>query len=413
MSGAHGARREPVDVAIVGGGVIGAASAYHLALAAPHLRVALLEQDHVGSGSTARSFAAYRKQFRSRVHVLSSVVSQRELERFEALAGADVGLRQIGYLFLYRDEDALAQAAGAVALQRECGVDDVEVLTGAEVARRFPFVDGGVRGATWCPSDGYLDPWGMAVGYAEAARRQGVDVRVGARVADLVLEGGRVAGVLLADGTVQPAGQVVLATGAWTRRLAPVVPITPVKRYVYTSPRIRGRDVSAFPMTVLDLGPYVRSEARESLAWGFDERPTEPTGAEAAARPGLPDEPDYAVEPGFGRDHDEYGYEILLRLSEAIGFFLEEEVGIADAACGYYEVTPDHRVVIDHVPDRPGLVVAAGASGHGIMHAPAYGMLVADLLLDRPARIEGAREAYALGPLLRGEARPDPETMII
>lgn len=404
--------REPVDVAIVGAGVIGAATAYYLAEAAPGLRIALFEQDHVGAGSTARSFAAYRKQFRSRIHVLASVVSQREFERFEAISGHDVGLRQIGYLFLYRDPDALDRAAAAVSLQRECGVDDVVVLRDAEVRARFPFVDGPVVGATWCPSDGYLDPLAVAAGYTEAARRRGVSVHQGARVDEVVVREGRVAGVRVGQDLVR-AEQVVLATGAWMRALAPHVPIAPVKRYVYVSPRIKERDVSSFPMTVLDLGPYVRSEARESLAWGFDERPAEPTADEVRAAAPLPPRPDYSIEPGYGRDHDEYGFEILLRLSEGMSFFLEEEIGIADASCGYYEVTPDHRVIIDRDPQVSGLVFAAGASGHGIMHAPAYGMLAADLLLDRPARIEGAREAFALGPLLRGEARPDPETMII
>jgi sarcosine oxidase, subunit beta len=401
-----------VDVAIVGAGAIGAATAYYLAQAAPQLKVALLEQDHVGGGSTTRSFAAYRKQFRSRIHVLSSVVSQREFERFEEIAGHDCGLRQLGYLFLYRDGDALDRAAEAVALQRELGVADVSVLRQGDVRAKFPFVDGPVAGATWCPSDGYVDPLAVAMGYAEAARRLGVEVRQGARVSSIEARDGRVVGVRLGDELLR-AEQVVLATGAWQRRLAPHVPIAPVKRYIYISPRIKARDVSAFPMTILDLGPYVRSEARESLAWGFDERPVEPSPGEVARAAPLGDAPDYSIEPGFGRDHDEYGFEVLLKLSEAMSFFLEEEIGIADASCGYYEVTPDHRVIIDRDPAVSGLLHAAGASGHGLMHAPAYGMLAADLVLDRPARLEGGREAFALGPLLRGEPRPDPETMII
>lgn len=407
------ATREPVDVAVVGAGVIGAATAFHLLKARPGLRVALVEGDHVGNGSTARSFAAYRKQFRSRAHIASSVVSQRELEQFQQVVGSDVGLRKIGYLFLYRDPAALERAAEGVATQRACGVDDVVVLTGAQVAEKFPFVDKPVAGASWCPSDGYLDPLAVATGYANAVKTLGGRLHVQTRVEDVLVEGGKVRGVRLAGGDVLPAEQVVLATGAWMKRLAPHVPVAPVKRYVYVSPAIKERDVSSFPMTVLDLGPYVRSEARVSLAWGFDERPLEPTADEVRALPGLPDAPDYSIPSEYGTDHEAYGFEILLRLSEAMGFFLEEEIGIADASSGYYEVTPDHRVIIDRDPKTSGLVLAAGASGHGIMHAPAYGMLTADLVLDRPARIEGAREAFALGPLLRGERRPDPETMII
>jgi glycine/D-amino acid oxidase-like deaminating enzyme len=217
-----------------------------------------------------------------------------------------------------------------------------------------------------------------------------------------------------ADGELLRAERVVIATGAWMRRLAPHVPVAPVKRFLYISPRIKTRDVSEFPMTILDLGPYMRSEARASLAWGFDERPSAPSAEEIPRAPPLPDAPDYAIEPGFGAgDLDGYGYEILLRLSEAMSFLLEEPIGIADASCGYYEMTPDNRVIVDRDPTVSGLFYAAGASGHGIMHAPAIGMTAADVVLGRPTRIEGAGEAFALGPLLRGEPRPDPEDMII
>jgi sarcosine oxidase subunit beta len=410
LSGAM--NREPVDVAIVGAGVIGAATAYYLSQLDPKLRIAIVEQDHVGAGSTSRSFAAYRKQFRSRIHILASVTSQRELERFPEITGTDPGQRKLGYLFLYRDQAELDKAAVAVTRQRELGVDDAVVLTAAEVKSKWPYVDGQLAGATWCPSDGYFDPLAIASGYANAVRERGVRLMNGTRVVGLESHGGKIIGVRLPDGILR-AEKVVLATGAWTRRLAPHVPLAPVKRYIYTSHPIKQRDVSTFPMTILDVGPYIRSEARVSLSWACDERPREPEASEIPNVPGLPDQPDYEIPSEFGRDHDAWGTEILVRLSEVMSFILEEELGIADASSGYYEVTPDHRIVIDRDPHLAGLFIAAGASGHGIMHGPAYGMLAADLVLDRAPRIEGAREAFALAPLLRGEKRPDPETMII
>ncbi|MEZ0228789.1 MAG: NAD(P)/FAD-dependent oxidoreductase [Planctomycetota bacterium] len=406
--------REPVDVVIVGAGVIGAATAYHLAVADPRLKIAIIEQDHVGHGSTARSFAAYRKQFRSRVHIQASVLSQRELEGFEKLTGISPGMRQIGYLFLYSDQAQLDYAAQAVSRQRELGVPDAVVLTPAQIRDKWPYIDGKLAGATWCPSDGYLDPLGIAMGYVEAAKARGVQVLQGSRVTAIEHGPTGVEGVRLGDRLVR-ASRVVLALGAWMKRLAPEVPIAPVKRYIYTTPPLKQRDVSAFPMTILDLGPYVRCEARVSLAFAFDEQPVAPSPEEIPGVPPLPDQPDYNIAPGFGANDGVEGYatQIMIRLSEAMSFWLEEEIGIADASCGYYEVTPDHRCVIDRAPRISGLYFVAGASGHGIMHGPAYGMLAADLILDRPARIEGAREAFALGPLLRGEMRPDPEDMII
>src|SRR5207245_952643 len=104
------------------------------------LKIAVVEQDHVGHGSTARSFAAYRKQFRSRIHIRASIVSQRELETFDEIAGHSAVMRKIGYLFLYRDEAELDEAAAAVSRQRELGVDDVVVLTGAQVREKWPYI---------------------------------------------------------------------------------------------------------------------------------------------------------------------------------------------------------------------------------------------------------------------------------
>lgn len=409
-------QHDPVDVVVVGAGAIGAATAYYLSVADPKLKIALVEQDHVGMGSTARSFAAYRKQFRSKIHIRASVLSQREYERFPELTGGhECGLRQIGYLFLYSNPEELENAAVAVKRQQELGVPDATVLTASQLRDKFPFCDGPLAGATWCPSDGYIDPLAVAMGFAAGAKDRGVRVLQTTRVTSLEVSNKRVQGVRLGtSGDLLKASKVVLATGAWAKRLAPLVPLAPVKRYVYTSPAIKGRDVTSFPMTILDLGPYIRTEARHSLAWACDERPAEPEPGEIPSLPGLPDEPDYDIGPGFGAGADEYGFEILLKLSAGMSFLLEEEIGIAASLCGYYETTPDHRVVIDdRYPDVAGLVVAAGASGHGMMHAPAYGMLATDLVLDRPMRIEGARESFALGPLLEGEKRPDPETMII
>jgi sarcosine oxidase subunit beta len=405
--------RESVDVAIVGAGVIGAATAYYLSVADPKLKITVIEQDHVGHGSTARSFAAYRKQFRSRVHIRASVISQRVLEDFEKIAGHSAGMRKIGYLFVYRDQAELDNAASAVTRQRELGVDDVVVLDGAQVREKFPYIDRPVAGATWCPSDGYLDPLAIATGYLDAAKARGVTVTQMSRVRGIEAHGGNLEGVWVGN-DLQRAGRVVLATGAWMRRLAPEVPLAPVKRYLYTTPPIKQRDVSGFPMTIIDLGPYVRTEARASLAFAFDERPAIPPPSEIKNVAPLPDEPDYSIEPGFqANDMEGWATEIMIRFSEVMSFWLEEEIGVADASCGYYEVTPDHRIVIDHHPKVSGLYIAGGASGHGIMHGPAYGMLTADLVAGRPPRIEGGREAFALGPLLRGEIRPDPEDMII
>lgn len=412
-----------VDVVVVGAGVIGASVAWHLAArsGAERRRVLLLDKGAVAAGSTSRSAAAFRQQFSAVQHVQMSLYSGEAYRRFPRELGVEPVFHENGYLFLYSEADAFARAAERVARQQQLGVKDARALAPSEVDRlpglAGAFDVGRLAGATWCPSDGFLRPSEIASAYASGAQRAGALLQQQAEVTAIERQGGRVTGVVV-DGRHRVAcDTVVLAAGWWSRAVAEAagapIPVVAVKRYLYVTSQFRTRRVEHFPLVVGDLGPYARPE-HNGLMMGWDERPTRPAGSHGYPpppqdAPRLDAEQD-TIEPGYGRGVEDYGVEVLAALAEYMPW-LADEAGVEHATCGYYEVTPDDKAILGEDPRVPGLVHASGFSGHGIMHAPAAGRAVADLITGAPPLFD--LRAFALEPLLRGEARPDPEKMVI
>src|SRR5262245_58226027 len=164
------------DVVVVGGGVVGAATAWYLT-ERKGLRVTVLEAQAVAAGSTSRSAAGFRQQFSSRGHVRMSRYSREVYEAFPTTFGVAPVFVQNGYLFLYSDAEAMEAARGRIAFQRGEGVADVAALSPREVDA-LPGLSGvfdvaTLVGASWCPSDGFLRPTEIASTFLDAARKRG------------------------------------------------------------------------------------------------------------------------------------------------------------------------------------------------------------------------------------------------
>jgi len=411
-----------VDVVVVGAGAVGAATAWYLTQE-KGLSVAVVEARAVAAGSTSRSAAAFRQQFGNRAHVRMSLFSRRVYETFPAEFGGAPVFLQHGYLFTYSDPKAMAAARTRVDWQVSEGVTDAVALAPSEIDA-LPRLAGVFRtdelaGATWCPTDGFLRPTEIAAGFIEGARRRGASLHVGARVTAVESKNGRVCAVRVAGrvtGRIETRA-VVVAAGWWSNPVASLagcpIPVTAVKRYLYVTPQFSTRRVDHFPLVVRDLGAYARPESN-GLMMGWDRRPSGPPGMDRFPSPAqdaadLEDAQD-RIEEGFGRGIDEYGIEVLAELANVMPW-LEDEGGVEHVTCGYYEVTPDDTAILSEDPRLIGLFHASGFSGHGIMHAPAAGRAVADLVLGRtpPFPMEG----FALAPLLRNESRAGRETMVI
>jgi glycine/D-amino acid oxidase-like deaminating enzyme len=403
-----------VDVCIVGAGISGASIAWHLVKDSKK-SVLVLDAGPRAGGSTARSAAAFRHQFSSRSSIEMSLLSSREYAGFRQQFGCEEVFSRNGYLFLWSEKDAVEAAESRVAFQRERGVPDVEMLTPARVREKFPWVDHpGLQGASWCPHDGFLKPDLVAATYLEDAVVRGATLRQYSPVTGIETSGGAVKAVVVAGAHRVEAEVVVNAAGPWSNAVATLagapIPVTPVKRYLYFTNQIYGEGVPRWPLTVLDLGVYGRPEM-QGLMLGWDERPDKPDGWDRFPPPAvdarrLNDD----IEPGFGIGENDYGFEVLVKMAEWIPM-LGEKAGLDHATCGYYEVSPDEKAIVSWDPRVRGLLHATGFSGHGVMHAPATGILSTDLILGRPSAVD--MRALSLGPLLRNEERDDPERMVI
>lgn len=383
---------QKASVIVVGAGVIGCSIAFQLARMGQRNVVVIEREALPGSGSTSRANGGIRAQFTTETNVRMSLLSMEILDALEDEIGQPPVYRKAGYLFLTDNPLKLAAMERAARFQRGFGVA-VEILDAADVRRRVPWVAGAnLAGGTFGARDGFIDPGRLCAFFASAAAHDGVAFRYGQEVvAAEEREGGFV--LRTADGGAFASPVVVNAAGAWSARLARLVgvdvPVEPVRRHLFLTGPVRDLP-SEIPMTIdADTGVLVRREGERVLvAW---------SNADEA--------------PGFDTTCDP---EFVLRFAGALEtrFPTVAAAGIDQRRswAGLYEVTPDHHAILGPVHGHPGLVLATGFSGHGVMHAPAAGRCVAEMI--RRGRSESVDvEALSLGRFARGELIH--ETMVL
>ena len=359
------------DVVIIGAGVVGTSIAYHLAKLGCR-DVVVLEKNYIGSGSTEKCAGGIRQQFSTEINIRLSMESIRFFEQFEEHTGHVADFRQHGYLILATVEDELMTFHRNVDMQRGLGVK-VDLLTPREIAELVPGLNlDGVLGATYCPDDGYADPYSVVSGFASAARGLGVKIREETEVIGIELRGNEVRAVLTTGGRIETP-VVVNAAGAYAGVIGRMVdldiPVRPSKRHVFItepvfrrSSRLGGLNRVDLPMVVdFHNGFWFR---REGLCLIFGMRnPGEPVGF------------DISVDWGFLTDT--LAPLACQRLPSLIN------IGITRAQAGLHSDTPDYMAILGETPAVGGLYLACGFSGHGFMHSPASGRLMAELILQK------------------------------
>jgi sarcosine oxidase subunit beta len=354
---------ERTQVVIIGAGVMGASVAYHLTQRG-YTDIVILEKDAAEiSGSTARSAAGVRHQFSSPTNVLLSRYSIAKLREFDQEVGGNAELHQVGYLFLIDDETAWEAYQRSTAMQRELGVR-TQLLTPAEAAELVPLDPTGLVGATFGPDDGYCDPYGIALGYLRAAQARGVRLLREAAVTAIDVTGGRINGVHTAQGPIA-CDIVVNCAGPWAGAVGALaglqIPVLPYRRNVYMTTPFPAIP-APIPLTIdVGSGFYMRKEGGSILMGRSN--PYEPSSFTTTVDW---DWLDQVLEAGLHR------------------FPILEQAGLAEQQCwaGLYEITPDNNPILGRHPDLDGYLDASGFSGHGIMHAPATGMLISEEILD-------------------------------
>ncbi|SFT83974.1 sarcosine oxidase subunit beta [Geodermatophilus amargosae] len=348
------------SVVVIGGGVMGLATAYELATAGVP-DVVLLDRDAFGAGSTCKAAGGVRAMFSDPLNVALGARSLETFRDFPARFGQEIDFAPVGYLFLLSTPQAVADFEAAVAVQNSLGVPS-RMVDVAEAVRLSPLVDAdGLLAAAFSPTDGHCTPESVVLGYASAARRAGATLLPQCAATGIDVDGGRITAVRTAAGTIR-TDTVVCAAGAWSAEVGAWtgvdLPVTPLRRQVLVTEPVPGLDPHT-PFTIdFETSFYFHREGR-GLLMGMSD----------------PDE-----TPGFRLTRSDAW---LPRLAAAIERRAPAVagVGVASGWAGLYEMTPDHNALIGRATDVEGFLYATGFSGHGFLMGPAVGEVVRDLYL--------------------------------
>jgi glycine/D-amino acid oxidase-like deaminating enzyme len=349
------------DIIIIGGGVMGASTAYHLAARGQRNIVLLEKEDFFGLGATGRCAGGVRYQFSTEVNIRLSLHSLPMLERFKDEIGQAIDYKKTGYLFLLTNHEEVQVFKHNVDLQNRLGAR-TEWLTGDEIRHMLPMMRlDDVLAGSFNPRDGLVDPNGVVMGYIGAAQRLGVTTLTSTPVTAIETHSGKVSGVVT-SGQMIFAPLVADATGPWSGRTSQLagieVPVTPIRRQWLTT--------SAIPELPSDF-PFVIDFA-QSLYF----HPEGPGLLTGMSNPQEKSSFDQNIDPEWELVHMEAAIKRMPLL---------ERVGLSSRLAGLYEVTPDDHPIFGKTP-IDGYYVISGFSGHGFMHGPISGKLMSEIILD-------------------------------
>lgn len=349
------------DFIIIGGGVMGASTAYHLTTRSQKNVLLLEKEDFFGLGATGRCAGGVRYQFATEINIRLSLESLPMLEHFAEEIGQEIDYRKCGYLFLLTNNEEVAAFQRYVDLQIRLGAR-TEWLSGDEIRKRLPMMQlEDVLAGSFNPRDGLVDPNSVVVGYISAAQRSGTQALTSTPVTGILIISGHVVGVETPNQTIF-APVVVDATGPWTSLTSQMagirIPVTPLRRQWLTT--------TPLPELPPDF-PFVIDFA-QSLYF-HREGPGLLTGMSNPNEiPGY----DQNIDPDWELFHMEAA---IARLP------LLEKAGLASRLAGLYEVTPDAHPIFGKTPVQ-GYYIVTGFSGHGFMHGPIAGKLMTEIILD-------------------------------
>jgi len=395
---------ETADVVIIGSGIVGSSVAYHLARAGCTNVLVIEREAHQGKGSTGKSMGGVRAQFSTPVNIQMSRYSIEFFSKFDEVVGHPADYRAHGYLFCATNENHLAYLKANREQQIALGVTNVEWVSPEDIVKMVPQLrTDDVLGGTFCPTDGFVDPHSVMMGFMLNARERGARLWLDTKVTGIEVEPSQsnsnrleagdarqIAGVETTRGFV-PTRVVVNAAGPWAAAVAKMagaeLPVEPLRRQLVPTEPF---DLlpKRFPMVIdMSTGFHFRREGKGILLAWNDPKET----------------------PGFKTEFDSTFVEkILTHAASRVPVLAEAEVNPRRAWAGLYEMTPDHHAIIGPAPNVKGLYFVNGFSGHGVMHSPASGRVAADLILQGHSDLIDATqlsvERFAKGKLLEETA---------
>ena len=374
------------EIIIIGGGIIGASIAYHLAQKGAK-GVVLLEKGRLGEGSTGKCVGGIRAQFSTAINIRFSLESLKTWDNFEDLTGVDVGFRKVGYLFLATTEEEWKIFQKNVLLQQSFNVP-VELLSPSEIHHRWPYLKvDDLQGGSYSPQDGFAGPYEAMSGFIRGARKSGVKIYEGTAVQEILQKGGNVTGVATPEGRVE-APIVINAAGphaAEVGKMAGVeVPVKPYRRQIFfTAPFPWIAD--PVPLVIdFHRGWYFRREGAGLLISG--------------------------PKDDFSSFNINVDFDAMVEVAEVSIYRVPimEKAQINRGWAGSYEISPDNHAILGEAPGIKGFYQANGFSGHGFQHSPAVGQVMAELILDETPSIEIS--SLALDRFVKGQLIHEPLT---
>jgi sarcosine oxidase subunit beta len=353
------------DAVIIGGGIVGSSIAYQLTKAGCRNVLILERESHQGKGSTGKSMGGVRAQFSTDVSIRMSLFSIPFFRHFEEVMGHPSGYRPQGYLLVATNDRHMGYLRTNYNRQVAAGLNTVHILKTGDIVAMVPQLrSDDIVGGTFCSTDGFVDPYSVMTGFTLRAVDQGATLQTDATVTGIERDATGIAGVQSTQGNITTR-TVVVAAGAWSGQVAKLagldLPVEPLRRMLVPTEPFDKISHGA-PMTVdLSTGFHFRPEGLGILmAWA-----------------------DPQEKPSFNTNFDRSFVEKVLTLGVSRLPVLEEvAVNPSRAWAGLYEMTPDHHPILGPAPGIPGLFLASGFSGHGVMHSPATGKILADLILN-------------------------------
>lgn len=374
------------DVVIVGGGVMGASVAFHLAEAGVR-DIVVVERGELACGSSGKPIGGVRAHFSDPLNIELGRRSLRAYRDFPHRPGADIRLDTVGYLFLLTAERQAEEFTESVRLQNSLGVPS-RMIDADEARGLCPYLStDGLVAAVHSPTDGHARPGLVVHGYADAAARAGVRFATHTRVTGIDISGGHVSAVRTDRGAVA-CSTVVCAAGAWSGQIGAMagidLPVRPVRRQLAFTERL-SPPAPRIPFTIDFTSSAYFHNSDDGLLLGLAD-PREADGFDTTWTPQWLD-----LFRG-----------VVRRRAPALA-----TMPIAGGWAGLYEVTPDHNALIGRSTELPNFLYATGFSGHGFLQAPAVGEVVRDLHLEREPCVDitpMSVERFRTGDALRPEA---------
>jgi sarcosine oxidase, subunit beta len=377
---------QTADVVIIGGGIVGSSVAWHLTESGCRNVLIVERESHQGKGSTGKSMGGVRAQFATKPNIQMSLYSIPFYAAFEERLGHPSGYRGQGYLFVATKPAHLEYLQTNQTLQKSLGLTQARMMTREEIVAVIPQLrSDDVLGGSFCPTDGFVDPYSVMTGFTASACEHGASVWRSTEVTAIRHNGTGIAGVETTRGEVSTR-TVVNAAGPWAAEVAALagiqLPVEPMRRMLIPTEPFDGVSHEV-PMVVdMSTGFHFRPESLGFLlAWND---PEETTGFKMN------------FEPSFIE-------KVLTLAADRVPCFENLAVNPKRAWAGLYEMSPDHHAIIGPVPELPGFFCANGFSGHGAMHSPATGKMVADLILHGKTDVIDNVQVLSPGRFAKGE----------